>query len=344
MKKNETIGKIGEIDTITRMLNYMDRYPNQYNKPFGADAEILELSKGIVLALTIDTLGKEDFVAGFDSYNAGWHVVNANFSDLAAVGAQPAGILISLVVPRDFPADNIVKISQGANDAVREFGAYIMGGDLNYGAELQLTGCAFGLVEQGGAITRIGVKPGDYVYMTGHVGGFNGAAICTIKNLDFSPFRGIRIRARVEAGKLIKKYASACTDTSDGVLSAINNLMMVNKVGFCLEDRPEIYLPQALQLCQKLRYPSELLLVGEAGEYELLFTVSEEKRRQLLDACFSQGIVLTYLGRATDSSICTLIKNNNDYILDPKYFKRLYQESASPEEYLEKLLTFGFRV
>ena len=78
------------------------RCPEQLNNLNESDAELIppELLKGEILALKVDGLADE-IQAGLyeDPYVIGWTAVNATLSDLAAVGAEPIGMMLLLQLP-----------------------------------------------------------------------------------------------------------------------------------------------------------------------------------------------------------------------------------------------------
>ncbi|MEE9390773.1 MAG: AIR synthase related protein, partial [Candidatus Aminicenantaceae bacterium] len=93
--------KILENTTINSWAQHFKRSPRQINKSHEADAELIEIegNKSHLLAVTIDSVA-EEITEGIyrDPFTMGWVTVMSNFSDLAAVGAEPLGIIISVSV------------------------------------------------------------------------------------------------------------------------------------------------------------------------------------------------------------------------------------------------------
>ena len=62
----------------------------------------LEVSESSILAITTDSIVEEIRLGLYDDpYLIGWMIVMVNLSDLAAVGADPLGILISEIFPNN---------------------------------------------------------------------------------------------------------------------------------------------------------------------------------------------------------------------------------------------------
>src|SRR5215218_7894673 len=86
-------------------------------------------------------------------------VVAAALSDLAADGAEAAGVLVALTVPASGTDDEVVATMAGAGAAAAEAGAKIVGGDLSAGP-----GWSLGVTVLGWAsapVARAGALPGD---------------------------------------------------------------------------------------------------------------------------------------------------------------------------------------
>ena len=88
----------------------------------------------------------------------------------------------------------------------------------------------------------------------------------------------------MEWRNILNKYSSSCIDTSDGVLSSLDQLMRLNNVGFKFRnDWNETLDQSSKQLFSKYNLPLWLLLAGEHGEFELLFSIPAEKETEFLN-------------------------------------------------------------
>ena len=77
----------------------------------------------------------------------------------------------------------------------------------------------------------------------------------------------------------LNKYSSSCIDTSDGVLSSLDQLMRLNNVGFKFRnDWNETLDQSSKQFFNNYNLPLWLLLAGEHGEFELFFSIPSRKR------------------------------------------------------------------
>ncbi|MBP9119492.1 MAG: thiamine-monophosphate kinase [Ignavibacterium sp.] len=350
------------------------RSPKQLNKVHETDAEIIELENSPYnLAITIDTISEEIKTGLYsDPYQIGWMSVMVNMSDLAAVGASPIGIVVSQILPKEISKENLDKIQNGINDACKKCGTFVLGGDTNFGDELIISGCAIGTVEKGNHLKRVGCKTGDKIYLTGIVGNGNAFAAqklffqdselsfrsslrernlksnksdrflpsveMTSKNgnglLEFFP------SAKLEWRNILIKYSSSCIDTSDGVLSSLDQLMRLNNIGFRFRnDWHETLDPSSKHLFAKYNFPFWLLLAGEHGEFELLFSIPEENEAEFLNEADRLNLNPVYLAYAISEQNIKINLYDKEQTLDSGKIRNLaFEKDFSPAKYMQKLM------
>jgi len=108
------LNDIAENRLIEAIAGKFARSPRQLNSRHGADAEIVRLSDTCTLAITTDSIA-EEIAAGLysDPYLIGWMTVMANLSDLAAVGAEPVGLVISEILDASCSDEFLSRLHEG---------------------------------------------------------------------------------------------------------------------------------------------------------------------------------------------------------------------------------------
>jgi thiamine-monophosphate kinase len=297
------LNDIVENRLIASLVEGFRRSPLQANGLHQTDAEIVRLNDLCSIAITTDSIAEEVAVGLYaDPWLIGWMAVMANLSDLAAVGAQPLGILISEILPPGYPSESLRRLQQGICDACEACKTFVLGGDTNAGKQLMITGTAIGVCGGGRFLSRTGCHPGDFLYSTGNLGIGSAFALSVllpgcVEQFERDPIE-YRPKARIREGKLLTSFASSCMDTSDGVLATLDQLMRLNCLGFELTPEwTDVLDPRVSQIASERGIPDWLFLAGQHGEFELLFTVPENIAARFRERALADGWEPRLLGR-----------------------------------------------
>ena len=121
----------------------------------------------------------------------------------------------------------------------------------------------------------------------------------------------------MEWRNILIKHSSSCIDTSDGVLSSIDQLMRLNNIGFRFRnDWIETLDPTSKHLFTKYNLPLWLLLAGEHGEFELLFSIPEENETEFIKEADRLNLNPVYLAEAKSEQNIKIDLYHKDRILD----------------------------
>ena len=227
------LGPGAEFDAIRRMLiRWGDRATG-----IGDDAAVLRVPRGDALVVSVDSAieGRHFRAPWLSATEIGYRAAAAALSDVAAMAAQPRGVLIALGVS---PAwrDRLEEIAEGIGEAVSACGTTILGGNMSAAGELSITTTVLGSAYA--PLPRSGAKPGDLVYVTGRLGGV-GAALAEL--LAGRPATTHRARFAhpvpriAEARWLADAGASAAIDISDGLGADARHLAAASGVELAVE-------------------------------------------------------------------------------------------------------------
>jgi thiamine-monophosphate kinase len=257
----------------------------------GARADVIEVDVGDDAAVLGPSLGRE--VLSVDAHVEGVHfrrawlslhelgarAAAAALSDLAAMGAEPRVVLLSLALPSGLLDDELDVLGLGVRDACDDVGARVVGGNLTRASELSIHTTVVGRMSER-PMRRIGAEPGHGVYLTGTVGAAAlGLAVLERDALSrdpsmLAPFvsRWRRPRPRVSEGRRLVELASAAIDVSDGVAVDLGRLAAASGVGLEL-DASELPCERDHARAAALLDADPLALALFGGEdYELAFT------------------------------------------------------------------------
>jgi thiamine-monophosphate kinase len=182
----------------------------------------------------------------------GFRAAAVNISDLAASGAAPEALLVTLAVPGETAVEDVVALYEG----IAEAGVPVRGGDTTAAPAAFVSVTAFGRSER--VPGRDGARPGDVLVVTGTLGGAGAA---------FRDGRYLRPPLRVEEGRELARTAHALMDVSDGL--AIDLGHVARRSGArCVVDLERVPLAEGATLDD----------LGFGEDFELLAAVPERGR------------------------------------------------------------------
>jgi thiamine-monophosphate kinase len=132
----------------------------------------------------------------------GFRAAAVNVSDLAASGARPEALVVSLGVPAATELEDVLALYEG----IAEAGVPVRGGDTTRADGVFVTVTALGRSAR--VPGRGGARPGDEVLVTGPLGAAGAA---------FREGRFVRPPLRVDEGIALARDATAMLDISDGL-------------------------------------------------------------------------------------------------------------------------------
>lgn len=283
----------------------------------GDDCAVLPQDSGYQSVVSTDMLveGTHFLVDDIPAYQLGWKAAASNFSDIAAMGAQPVGSFLALALPKNVDEAWLQEFIRSYRDISVRYGFPLLGGDTTASkGGISICVTVVGKVRQGEAHLRSMARPGDFVCVTGTMGdsaagldivlGRTRGVDCT--NSDESRYlvdRHYMPTPRVEMGRCIASVPGvhAMMDISDGVASDLRHILKASGVGAEI-DCSLLPLSSALRALYPDRATEFALCGGE--DYELLFTASEDAVRELVHGCDIPGagsdsasVPVTVIGR-----------------------------------------------
>jgi len=335
-----------EHQLIDRLAAVLPRTPRQLNGIHESDAELVSLpGTDTILAVTTDAMA-EELATGLyhEPAHIGWMLVMMNASDLAAVGAEPLGLLLCETLPADVPPGWVDALQRGIADAAVTVGLPVLGGDTNTGATPHLAATALGLVRGAPPLTRRGARPGDVLYASAPLGAGGAFALSrAVPSAAAFPFRPV---ARLREGQLLRGLATACMDTSDGAIATLDELMTRSGVGFRLDTPLEDWTdPRAWDAARSAGLAPWLVHAGPHGEFELLFTVPPDREADLRRVAAAAGWTPLRLGAAAAERDLTLLLEGTERRMDARHVRNLFTRcGGNAESYVGELVAYGVRL
>lgn len=233
----------------------------------GDDAALVRIGRSDVLFKT------DVVVAGvhFDRRTAapetiGHKALARCLSDLAAMGGKPSFAVVAMLIPKGTKDDVLYRLFLGMERTSRRFRAPIVGGDVAvYDGPLAITVSLTGEMDGRRPVLRSGARPGDWIGVTGPLGGS-----ILGKHLTFTP----RLR---EGRRLADRGATSMIDVSDGLGVDLHHLCDESGVGAILDEAAIPIASAARRLSRRDRRPPIEHALSDGEDYELLYTMPSRK-------------------------------------------------------------------
>ncbi|WP_251151696.1 thiamine-phosphate kinase [Cellulosimicrobium sp. Marseille-Q4280] len=194
-------------------------------------------------------------------YDVGWRAAVQNLADIASMGARPAALVVSLVMPGDLPVEWVTGLARGLAAACTPVGAAVVGGDLSGGDQVVVAVTVHGDLEGRAPVLRSGARPGDVVALAGTLGrAAAGLDLLEIGRPE-TPLTDAYLRPDppLAAGpRAADAGATAMMDVSDGLLRDAGRIarasgVRIDLTGAALDPhRAELRLPALVAAAEGL--------------------------------------------------------------------------------------------
>jgi thiamine-monophosphate kinase len=272
------------------------------------DAALLDAPPGRTLVLAADAMVVGvHFLPDDPADTIGRKLLRVNLSDLAAMGAEPLGYLMTTALPPDMTPDWLDEFARGLKEDQRSFGCGLLGGDtVSTPGPLTLSLTVVGSVMPGRALTRAGARAGDAVWVSGTIG---DGALGLLALTDRLPALAAHHRAlladryrlprpRLPLGRRLFGIATACLDVSDGLVQDLGHLCRA--AGLSAElDADAVPLSEAARMAVAADPALLARCLTGGDDYELVFTAPEAEAAALAGIAAETGIPIARIGRMT---------------------------------------------
>ncbi len=157
----------------------------------------------------------------------GWKSMAVNVSDMAAMGAAPVAVTISLALPPQTKTEWVEDLYRGFADAAEQFHFSIVGGDTTKSNQIMISVAIIGELITSRALRRDAAKDGDALLVTGSLGdSAAGLAVLQSDKKLRTPFEQHCVEkhlrpnprlAEIQAASKVGDALHAAIDISDGI-------------------------------------------------------------------------------------------------------------------------------
>lgn len=264
----------------------------------GEDAAVIDFGDWACVASTDPITGAGE--------RAGWYAVHVACNDLAATGAEPVALLITLLLPEDGELADAGRVMREADEAARSLGVTIAGGHTEVTSavnRLVISTTAIGRAPQGRWIATGDAHAGDALVLT-KAAALEGTAILAADlAARLAPHVAAPLleHARTFADELsivpdaAAARAAGATGMHDategGVLGAACELAIASHVGVEIDEARVPVRPETRAICDALRLDPLRLIASGA------LVIAAPDGEQMVAALQQAGIEAAVIGR-----------------------------------------------
>ncbi|MDH5395283.1 MAG: thiamine-phosphate kinase [Gammaproteobacteria bacterium] len=268
---------------IIRQYFMLENSRDDVSVGIGDDAAVLSVPAGYQLVQSMDTLvAGVHFPLETSAGDIAYKSLAVNLSDMAAMGATPAWFTLAITLPDD-DSEWLQSFSKSLAALAQKYNLQLVGGDTTHGP-LCISICINGFIPTGTALLRKNANVKDKVYVSGTIGdaalalvAWQGQYLLRNDTTYYLNKKLNRPEPQVELGLLLRDYASACIDISDGLAADLGHILQESKLGATIYFE-KIPLSNEFKLNvidDNLAIP---LVLSGGDDYQLCFTVRAEKQ------------------------------------------------------------------
>jgi thiamine-monophosphate kinase len=232
-RDNTSVNDLGEWGLIAALAARMPAGPG-VAIGIGDDSAVVAAPGGqVVAAVDMFLEGRHFLMKWSSAADVGVKAAARSLADIAAMGASPTALLVSLAAPGSLPASWALDLASALAGEAARAGASVVGGDTASASSVMLSVTALGSLP-GRVVTRSGAQPGDVVAVAGRLG-WSAAGLALLTAGASTPAALIAAHLRPspsyaagpEAARL---GATAMIDTSDGLLADLGHVASASGV------------------------------------------------------------------------------------------------------------------
>jgi len=242
-------------------LNLENYFISQFDKKYiGDDAALID---GVAYSKDAFFENVHFKTSWMNHYQIAKKAMLVNISDAIAMNAKPKYALLSVAMPKSITKEQMKDLAKGFKESAEEFEIEIIGGDTISNTKLDISVTIISKAHK--PLYRSGLREDFLLAYTGSLGDSKKDLI-KLMNLGkiHQKSKFVNIQLRDKFISRAQRVLSSGMDISDGLMSDLDKLASVNRIGFH-------FIKQI---------PKNIACSGE--EYEMLVAFSKRERKAVL--------------------------------------------------------------
>lgn len=242
--------------------------------------------------------------------NAGWLAVHVSCNDVASNGAEPVGVLVTVLLPETATESNLQAMMEEVNQAATELGIEVLGGHTEVTPGLSapiISTTAVGKARKDRYLVSSGARAGDDLVLT-KAAGLEGTAVLAT---DFAErLKSVMSREALERAQAFRAEISVVPEglaaavlgatamhdvTEGGVLGAIYEMVSASGLGVEVNADSVPVRPETAEVCRF--FGADPLRLISSGA----MLIACPDGRVMVEGLRESGIPAAIIGRVTSS-------------------------------------------
>lgn len=287
----------------------------------------------------IQLLQDEMFVISTDpvtgtATDIGHLAIHVTLNDLASAGAEPVGVMLTLLLPEYTQETDLKKMMGQIEQACAQAEVQIMGGHTEVTRAVNqpvVNVCGVGKVKIGKLVSTSGVRPGDDILASKWIGLEGTSIIAKEKAQELSERYSLELIQKAqqfdqylsvlpEAAVAVKSGVSAMHDvTEGGIFGALWEIAESSGVGLEIDLKRIPVKQETIEVCEFFGInPYELISSG-------CMLMASPDGNTLLRELDKAGIHAALIGKATEGNDRVLLNQEERRFLEPPKTDELYR-------------------
>jgi len=282
----ETVAQHGEVALIAAIRRWLGPAAPPSPAGMGDDCAVLAPLRGKPLVTVDPVIYGEHFDDRNSPQDAGTKLFRRNLSDIAAMGGRPVAAVVSIACDPSLRTAWLEGFYRALAAESRRLGVPVVGGDIarlrgGLIATLTLIGRCAGTR----AVTRHGARSGDWIYVTGDLGGSLEGKHC-------------RFTPRLAEGEWLARQRAvrAMMDVSDGLAKDLTSLQPPRSLAL-LEEAALPISPAARRTARRSGRSAAAHALTDGEDYELVFAVARDANLAAFEARWRRAFPRLRLSR-----------------------------------------------
>ena len=322
----QALGEFGLIDKITK--KFVNQNPTTI-KGVGDDAAVIKMEdKCLVMSSDMLTENIHFDLSFTPLKHLGYKSVVVNVSDIAAMNAIPAQILVNIALSNRFSVEAVEEIYAGIALACAHYKIDLAGGDTTSSASgLVISVTATGFADQSKLSYRSGAREKDIVCVTGDLGAaYMGLQVLNREKTEFTANpamqpkldeyeyivqRQLKPEARTDIIYELNELdiiPTSMIDVSDGLASELFHLSKNSGVGLSIFEENLPLDRRTYEAAVEFNIDPVTCMMNGGEDYELLFTIAQKDYEKIKN---HQDIHLIGFADHKDAGVNLITKNQH---------------------------------